>query len=75
MNMELACCELVIENEIKQGSTQKDIANTYAMALVSSRPTDWARVNAAILEKWPRGLNRIKTWAWKIVETKGQWKP
>lgn len=33
--MELACCESVIENEIANGLKQKDIAETYAMALVS----------------------------------------
>lgn len=38
--MEIACVEMVIENEIKQGLTQKDIAQTYAMALVSTWPTD-----------------------------------
>lgn len=46
--MELAACEMVIENEIEQGCTQAEIANTYAMALVSSWPTDWKRVNEAI---------------------------
>jgi len=73
--MELACCELVIENEINQGATQAEIANTYAMALVSSWPTNWARVNGAIVAKWPKGLTRVKTWAWKIAESKGQWQP
>ena len=71
--MELACCGMVIENEIEQGATQAEIANTYAMALVSSWPTDWKRVNEAIVKRWPKGLNRIKTWAWKIAESKGQW--
>lgn len=64
-----------IENEINQGCTQAEIANTYAMALVSSWPTDWKRVNEAIVAKWPKGLNRVKTWAWKIVNSKGQWQP
>lgn len=73
--IELACVESVIENEIDQGLTQKDIATTYAMGLVSSWPTDWARVNKAILAKWPKGLKRVKEWAWKIAESRGQWKP
>lgn len=60
---------------IDQGCTQAEIANTYAMALVSSWPTDWKRVNEAIVAKWPKGLNRVKTWAWKIVNSKGQWQP
>ena len=75
LTIELTCCEMVIENEIEQGCSQKEIANTYAMALVSSWPTDWKRVNEAIAVKWPRGLNRVKTWAWKIAESKGQWQP
>jgi hypothetical protein len=70
MHMELMACESVIENEIKMGLKQKDIAQTYAMAMVSSWPTDWKRVNAAILAKWPKGLIRVKEMAWKIVEQK-----
>lgn len=70
--MELACVESVIENEINQGCTQKDIAMTYAMGLVSTWPTDWKRVNAMILAKWPKGLARVKAMAWKLVETKGK---
>jgi len=70
MRIELACCEMVIENEIAQGATQKDVALTYAMALASTWPTDWVRVNKAILAKWPKGLKRIKEMAWKLVEQK-----
>ena len=71
--MELTCVESVIENEIAQGLTQKDIAQTYALGLRSSWPTDWARVNAAILKRWPKGLNRVKEMAWsgKCFEQKG----
>lgn len=65
MNAELMMVEDVIENEIKQGCTQKDIAMTYGLGLRSSWPTDWKRVNAAILAKWPKGLDRIKDAAWK----------
>ena len=61
---ELACVEEVIENEIKQGCNQRQVAQTYALALRSTWPTDWARVNAAILARWPKGLERVKTLAW-----------
>lgn len=65
MIVEMACCESVILNEIKQGLTQKQIAQSYALALRSSWPTDWKRVNEAIVERWSlRGLNRIKEMAW-----------
>lgn len=62
--------EDVIENEIKLGATQASVAKTYALALRSEWPTDWGRVNRAILAKWPRGLQRIKTSAWRKVEGK-----
>ncbi len=57
--------ETVIENEIAQGCTQKQIAMTYALAIKSSYATDWTRVNNAIIGKWSRkGLERIKKMAW-----------
>jgi hypothetical protein len=62
---EIQDVESVIENEIKQGCNQKQIAQTYALALRSSWPTDWAKVNAMIIEKWSKaGLQRIKKMAW-----------
>ena len=56
--------EETIENEIRQGCNQRQIAQTYALALQSSWPTDWTRVNAAITAKWPKALERIKRLAW-----------
>jgi len=64
MIIEIACVESVIENEIKQGCTQRQIAQTYALALRSSWPTDWLKVNNLILAKWPKGLERVKNMAW-----------
>lgn len=64
VSVEIACVESVIENEIRQGCNQRQIAQTYALALRSSWPTDWAKVNAMILAKWPKGLTRIKEMAW-----------
>jgi hypothetical protein len=61
---ELVCVENAVENEIAQGANQRHIAQTYALGLRSSWPTDWARVNRAILAKWsPAGLKRIKEMA------------
>lgn len=60
MQMDIACVEMVIENEIKQGCNQREVAQTYALALRSCWPTDWRRVNQAILARWPKGLKRIK---------------
>jgi hypothetical protein len=62
--VEIACVESTIEKEIAHGCNQRQIAQTYRLGLQSSWPTDWARVNAAILAKWPKGLTRIKEMAW-----------
>lgn len=62
--------EDVIENEINLGATQKSVAKTYALALRSDWPTDWARVNAAIMKRWPKGLRRIKESAWRKLQGK-----
>ena len=65
LTMEIADVEGVIEREIKQGLTQKQIAQTYALAIRSSWPTDWAKVNAMIIERWSvSGLTKIKNMAW-----------
>lgn len=68
MHMALTNIEATIENEIAQGCTQKQIASTYGLGLRSSWPTDWGRVNRAILARWPKGLERIKKAAWE-----GKW--
>lgn len=64
ITFEIADVEATIEREIAAKCNQRQIAQTYALALRSSWPTDWARVNAAIVAKWPKGLNRIKEMAW-----------
>lgn len=69
MTIELAACTATLLSEIaKPEFAQQDIAITYALALRSSEPTDWAAVNAAIVERWSRsGLERVKKMAWKRV--------
>lgn len=61
---EIADVEATIEREIAEKCTQRQVAQTYALGLRSSWPTDWARVNAAIVARWPKGLNRVKEMAW-----------
>lgn len=56
--------EAVVENEIRQGLSQRQVAQTYALAIRSDWPTDWPRVNAAITARWPKALERIKRMAW-----------
>jgi hypothetical protein len=63
--MEMMCCESVILDEIKLGLSQKQVAQSYALALRSSWPTDWRKVNEAIIAKWSvKALKRIKEMAW-----------
>jgi len=65
VKFELADVEGVIENEIKQGCNQKQIAQSYALGLQSSWPTDWSIVNGMIIRRWSAsGLSRIKKMAW-----------
>ena len=64
----LQCVETVIDNEIEQGCNQRSVALTYALALKSDWPTNWAHVNAAIRKRWPKGLSRVKKLAWRIFE-------
>lgn len=48
-------------------ATRKAVAMTYFLALVSSEQTDWAKVNAAIVERWGMsGLESVKKQAWRI---------
>jgi hypothetical protein len=63
--MEMMCCESVILNEIEMGLSQKQVAQSYALARRSSWPTDWKVVNEAIIAKWSvKALKRIKEMAW-----------
>lgn len=67
--MELVAVEYMIESEIAKGFSQPEIAKTYALALRSSYPTDWARVNKAICDHWSRaGLERVKRLAWRNIK-------
>lgn len=53
---------------------QADVAQTYALALrdMDTVPVDWKAANAAIVARWPKGLERVKKLAWKILENGGQ---
>ena len=66
MLMELMCCTDVLLGEIQNKELhQKDIAQTYRLALKSTEQTDWGKVNRAIIQRWSvSGLARIKNMAW-----------
>ncbi len=58
-------CATVIEEEIAAGLPQKDIAQTYALAIFSASrggwDADWPRVNKAIVNRWSlAGLANVK---------------
>lgn len=58
--------ESVIMYEVADKSmTQKDVAQSYSLAMDSGESIDWAKVNAAIVTRWSvSGLNRVKNMAW-----------
>lgn len=68
VTIELACCEMVLMNEISiKAMKRRDIAQTYRLALQSSErdSIDWRKVNEAIIARWSvSGLNWIKEQAW-----------
>lgn len=73
VTMELTLVEETIEHDLAQKhTTQKHIASLYAMAIMSSWPTEWGRVNAAIRKRWPKGLTRVKEMAWAELRNRSQ---
>ena len=56
--------------DIRNSEVKRDsVSATYALALQSSEPTDWAKVNHAIIERWSlSGLEYIKERAWKLAK-------
>lgn len=75
VTVELACCEMVLLNEIAMPEiTQDSLAMTYAMAICSSEAKsgiDWKKVNEAIAQRWSQSaVERVKKKAWKLIESK-----
>lgn len=73
IQMSLTGCTMVTLNEIERGLNQKQIASTYAMAIVSESrcvdAPDWRAINEAICKRWsPAGRERVKRMAWRILE-------
>lgn len=66
MTLELTNCTNMLLDEISNKKfKQKDISQTYALSLRSSFPTNWKKVNQAIINRWSKsGLDRIKKMAW-----------
>lgn len=71
----LWCVESVVEREVADKQMHRaDLALTYALAMMSDWPTDWGRVNRAILTRWSEsGLVWIKERAHRLLrETSGR---
>lgn len=77
IRIELADTTNVLLREIAMPEmTANDIAETYAMAIVSSDKTDWRKVNEAIIARWSEsGRDYIKDRAWKIINQQTQGAP
>lgn len=68
-SLELVACTQTLLTEIADKRMKRNnVATTYALALRSSGPTDWATVNRAIMQRWSiSGLRYIKERAWRIA--------
>jgi len=57
--------QILLEEIANPAMKQADIILTYALALNTPEPTDWRKVNEAIIQRWSiSGLRRIKDAAW-----------
>lgn len=61
-------------NNIEKAENQAAAAEVYARAIgyfsVSSELDKhvWAPINAAVMRRWPKGLQNVKRKAWKLLE-------
>jgi hypothetical protein len=67
--IQLVCCTDTLLSEIgMKEAKRKDIAQTYALAILSDEEKDWKAINTAIMARWSRsGLEFIKKQADKEV--------
>ena len=52
-------------------SRQEDVASFYADCIICDSAEggiDWATINKAVVTRWPKGLLRVKTMAWKMAK-------
>jgi hypothetical protein len=55
MGFELVDCTETMLREIADPQMhRRDVAMTYRLCMESSEPTDWGRVNRAIVERWSK---------------------
>lgn len=62
----MATEEAIMRAIADKAMTQRDVAQIYAILLQSGPDgANWARINRAIMDRWPSGLERIKRLAWR----------
>jgi hypothetical protein len=66
MKFKMVDCENTLMREIDMKELhQKDIAQTYRLAMESGEDINWYAVNLAIMRRWSKsGLIKIKEMAW-----------
>ena len=61
----------LLKEILNKAFSQKDIALTYALMILSKKHTDIKKVNKAIIKRWSiTGLINIKEQAWKNLVIK-----
>ena len=73
----IGCTDVILQELTWKQTTRKSVALTYAMAMKSAAQKadtpDWRKINEAIIAKWGmKGLERVKTRAWRLIEGKEQ---
>jgi len=53
--------------DVNQNSMADFYADMLRAEAITKKPCDWSAVNKAILERWPKGLVRIKDKAWRKI--------
>jgi hypothetical protein len=66
VTFELGNPEEVVESEIANRATQKDVALTLALAMRCHPTRDWPRMMKAVNTRWPKGRERVLGMAWAL---------
>lgn len=73
----VGCTDVILQELTFPKITRKSVGLTYAMAMKSQAQgadkPDWKAINEAIIAKWGmKGLERVKTRAWRLIQGKEQ---
>ena len=74
-NEQSNCLNAIADKRSKQADVAAFYADCIRADAIATRRgnigCDWKAINRAICERWPKGLERVKKMAWKIVKWKG----